>query len=374
MEDRVDKERNRLLRIGDALVIVKDPKLRQGKGTTAKKRMNPTQAAIRLQAMIRGAIVRSRLRRSKRAMQKVFSVITIQNLVRRFLARVKTQKLKNLYRRDMLHLRKSILRKNKAASIVQHFFRYVVFLASRARYMKKYDLEILRVRDFPRLIQINTAIVKIQKVYRGHICRKDLARYFRKLQRNKDHTMTRRENTFSLAGSGGFKFRRKTDANFADTGRSKNRSPGKPVMRTDPMLLRLIQQESEFFQTLLTSDAEHMKIEDDLSKDSSADTDTLLRRRGTLNLTRKAYTRINSFGPAVVSGKNVMRTAAGESRHFIIDKLKKASESRRTNKAYINPNVHKRPVFVRSGSLQSLASSQSEGANEVRNLLSNVFS
>ena len=67
MEARVDRERNRLCRIGDALVIVKDPKLRLGRDlNTKKKRLNPVEAAIRLQAAVRGLLTRLRLKRSNR--------------------------------------------------------------------------------------------------------------------------------------------------------------------------------------------------------------------------------------------------------------------------------------------------------------------
>lgn len=237
--------------------------------------------------------------------------------------------------------------------------------------MKKYDIQTLQQRDPVRLQQISGAVLHIQRIYRGHITRKDLARYFRKFHREKSRPegdMTRRRDTFSVSGSGGFKFRRRTDVDFKKT--------SKPVMRTDPKLLQLIQEKGDYFQTLVSHDAEQMKVNsENLCDDSSVNTEDRLLVRHNANPVhqRRAYLRPNSFGAGVLSGKNVLKAASSGDRHFIIDKLKKASEARRkTNEAYVNPNVHQRPNFVVSGGTASTTSSQS-GDDEVRNLLENVL-
>mmetsp|Transcript_14432 Transcript_14432/g.21688 ORF Transcript_14432/g.21688 Transcript_14432/m.21688 type:complete len:1029 (-) Transcript_14432:193-3279(-) len=381
VEDKVEKDRNRLRRIGNALVMVKDKQLRQGKSTTVRpKRMNTVQAAIRLQALVRGALTRSRLKRRQRAMVKMASVMTLQRVGRGFLAKLRAKVEKKNYRREMLLLRKSINRRNQASNIIIYFMRYVVFLARRARYLRKYDMELLASREPERHKKILNAIVRLQKVYRGHKQRLELTKWTQQMrsrrysarQSYKFIDLERKTHNFTIAGSGGFKFRKK----------NKSKLP-----KVDPKIVKFIQEQGDYFQLLIASDVK--KNEEDVSVDvSSLELEStpditvkklrsrriiscLPSERTTVAPPKKAVIGPNTFGSSVVSTKSVLRAVRSKERTFIIDKHIQNAVPRSTNDAYINPNVHVqsylKPVVFTS------SSTSCTDDKELTSLLRNVY-
>jgi len=382
IEDKVDKDRSRMRRIGNALVVVRDQTLRQGKlNSTRPKRMNALDAVVRLQALIRGAITRSRVKRQKRAMKKMTSVLMLQRVGRRFLAKLRAKVAKRNYRRQMLILRKSINRRNKACNIIIYFMRYVVFLAKRSRYLRKYDMEMLATREPQRHQKILQAIVLLQKVYRGHRQRVQISRWTQQMRSRRfsarqsfkfiDHTQ--RTHHFTIAGSGGFKFRRKDRSVFP---------------KLDPQMVKLIQQKGDYFQVLLTTDIK--KQEEDTSVDvSSLEVEnipdmrveklgarrrlinSLPSERSTIAPPKKPIIGPNTFGSSVVSTKCILRAARSRERAFITDKYAHSSDPRSTNDAYVNPNVHAQS-YVKPVSFAS-SSTASSNDRELTTLLQSIY-
>jgi hypothetical protein len=162
---RITQQSSRLMRIGDALVLIKDrscaPKLIHITNTATpaptntdttpsshtattrrpphSKKITSLQATILVQSLIRGALIRWRLRRKQRALKKMNSLFLIQKYARRFVAKLRLNQRRREFRYECLILRKAINRRHKAAVILQNFMKYAVFLVRREDYLRKYN-------------------------------------------------------------------------------------------------------------------------------------------------------------------------------------------------------------------------------------------
>jgi hypothetical protein len=239
IENRVRKQTTRLMRIGDALVLIKDRSSALQKYisiTPSTNKISSIQATIIVQALIRGALIRWRLRRKKRALAKMTSLLLLQKYGRRYIAKIRLARKRREFRLSCLVLRKAINRRYRAAVIIQNFMKYALFLVHRQDYLRKYNNHTNTNRQshhpsssstYYRYLQSATII---QKIFRGYKQRNDFMKWSatmrllattshsRQTIRNKLKynftSSTHRTLHYTVAGSGGFQFKfRKKEIN-----------------------------------------------------------------------------------------------------------------------------------------------------------------
>jgi hypothetical protein len=279
IEHRVLKQTTRLMRIGDALVLIKDRSCAQRyiSITPATKKITSIQATILVQALIRGALIRWRLRRKNRALAKMQSILLLQKYGRRYINKIRQARKRREFRMSCLILRKSINRRYRAAVIIQNFMKYALFLVHRQDYLRKYNSIKLHSK-YQTYLQSATTI---QRIFRGYKQRNDFMKWSATMRllassshsrptlRNKlkynfiSASHSNRTLHYTVAGSGGFqfKFRKKENNNrlpglVSGSGKESDTRDRKASSSSnlDPKLMTLILTQSELFQTLLVGE------------------------------------------------------------------------------------------------------------------------
>lgn len=189
---KVDKDRSKTERIDGSLVLCKHVTLQQTSEFKQKSK-SPIQAAIRIQARIRGILARARLRNQLQSAKRWKDIIRVQKYARIWVAKKVLREKKRQFRLETFVLRRMVLRKNQSANIIIKLIRRCAAMNRQRRFMKKYDVATLQAKDPVKLSKILAAIIRIQRVWRGYHGRKRVKRMKRAFtrQRSAEYTMSR---------------------------------------------------------------------------------------------------------------------------------------------------------------------------------------
>jgi len=216
----VENDRQACVRLGSSLVLRTEGHRRNRaqayKGKPKTKR-NALEAIVFMQALIRGVITRHRLSRKNRIHTKMAATLFIQKCLRNYIKRCRARVKRRLFKADCLRVRKQILMSHRSADIIKTFFRYLVFLRKRTYFLNKYAA-IARL-DVPRMTRVLDAALRIQSIFRAFSTRvwfTNVVNESRKRlkvgkigpkYKSKILKASRRDHHFTIAGSGGFRFR-----------------------------------------------------------------------------------------------------------------------------------------------------------------------